>query len=876
LTPLHPSRQATFTRTELLSLILLLWKRQDMEERINAFLGSYLVERSSTRAGPAYRFTHESIMDFGIALAHSADGPPILAFHAQTGLDNLLGDWVGLQEDIQAAAQKAANLTEHYDCCELLIDVIAANRGRLNDATCVHLWEIIGSCLTQNRRTRDRVAQKLGLLPRHMVQEAIAFGLLRQLGRYNAELGEIVQHKLKNGTFGAEEYQRQIRWQNRQRGKHHRGKKAKKPNRIISNQVPVNDVELANLTSVLRTHHDHARRGQAAFKLGKMNARGATEDLRGALKDEAANVRGSAANALGAIGDRGAVQPLSEALKDIDSYVRGSAANALGAIGDRAAVQPLSEALKDADDVVIGSAANALGTIGDASVMNELLNCVDSDDLSPLASAAALNAALKLTQTWPERLEDLIKSGVANTLPRPVKGKLIEGLSKFAPSNAAVGWLDKTARYERDYASRTAAVRLLEAQGQLGIGTIRFLIDTSYQRRDGRRRDTDHGVQGQTAAAVLGRFAEGEKPDLELLKLVIALLSEDNVHPSVVSAALSPLETLPIEDALRLLDYLINELASPNCPEPVQKRIQIHKEALEKKADLSQALLAAQKRPESLLATLHKSERPWFEQERSKEMSRGTAILMTANEREGRVLYETLCELNKARELPLQSAGTRFVYRCGLRCESGDERRIFLAQLGDIGPMSAQGAFSELLQALSPRIFLFVGCCGGLPEKSRKIVEGTVVVARQVFDYDRRTLQDGTTLYLEPAYRTPRQLLDFIRTLHIAGRFGGLQVLTNKDYASGSAFIDDKTASLRQDLIKKFPKDVVAVDMEGHAFLHAFWDLGTLQGDLLVGIIKGVSDVSSGDGDMDETTRQKAATRNAAQVALTILKLFPD
>ncbi len=257
-------------------------------------------------------------------------------------------------------------------------------------------------------------------------------------------------------------------------------------------------------------------------------------------------------------------------------------------------------------------------------------------------------------------------------------------------------------------------------------------------------------------------------------------------------------------------------------------------------------------------------------------MSNGSAVLLAANEREGKLLYEFLCKNSNVDKLILEKAGTRYVHRCDIMCENNAERPVYLAQLSDIGPLTVQAAFTEILQTLSPRFFLFVGCCGGLSEKSKKLTEGAVIIARQVFDYDRRTIEGGKTLYAEPAYKTPRQFIEFVRTLHISGSFDQLNVLTNKDYASGSAFIDDRDASLRQDLIEKFPKDVVAVDMEGHAFLHAFWELGPEQADLLVGIIKGISDLSSGDGDVDEMTRQQMATQNAAQVTLSILKTFPD
>ena len=104
-------------------------------------------------------------------------------------------------------------------------------------------------------------------------------------------------------------------------------------------------------------------REQAAWALGALDDTAATPKLTGALKDESAKVRRQAAWALGAIDDPRAVDPLMRALKDGDADVREQAAWALGAIGDNRAVDALLPALQDAHPGVRRQAAWAIGVL---------------------------------------------------------------------------------------------------------------------------------------------------------------------------------------------------------------------------------------------------------------------------------------------------------------------------------------------------------------------------------------------------------------------------------------------------------------------------------------------------------------------------------
>ena len=251
------------------------------------------------------------------------------------------------------------------------------------------------------------------------------------------------------------------------------------------------------------------------------------------------------------------------------------------------------------------------------------------------------------------------------------------------------------------------------------------------------------------------------------------------------------------------------------------------------------------------------------------------AVVVTSNVREGRVLHIELAKLCGVVSLQPDRVAGRHVRR-GLFEGVWGRRPVYLAPMSDVALPAALSAFLELYGSLKPRIVLAVGCCGGLPERSSTLKEGVVVIPRFVFEYDRQEITGDGIGYQMPPYRTSREFLELVRNIDIANGFGELTIIANKDYASGSAFIDSTKSQLRQDIIDKFPVDVIAVEMEAHAMLHAAWELGSKQGDLIVGVVKSVSDVSSGDAEANKEVRQLSAIQNAARVAIAILKELDD
>jgi HEAT repeat protein len=79
-----------------------------------------------------------------------------------------------------------------------------------------------------------------------------------------------------------------------------------------------------------------------------------------------------AAWVLGRIGDRRATEPVSRLLQAKDRVRREMAVTALGDLGDPAAVEPLIVALKDRSPAVASSAAKVLAELGDPRAIEPL------------------------------------------------------------------------------------------------------------------------------------------------------------------------------------------------------------------------------------------------------------------------------------------------------------------------------------------------------------------------------------------------------------------------------------------------------------------------------------------------------------------------
>ena len=160
---------------------------------------------------------------------------------------------------------------------------------------------------------------------------------------------------------------------------------------------------------------DAGVREAAAFALGQIASRAATERLTRLLADKDAEVRATAAFALGMLGDRRSIAPLSKAQDDADAGVRSSAVVGLGLMQDEDAVDELIEMLADSSFDVRYDAAWSLGQIGEPDADSPLRMAVANLDL-PGVNDASREAFRQAVQN---ALDNLRTAENAQSVPPP-------------------------------------------------------------------------------------------------------------------------------------------------------------------------------------------------------------------------------------------------------------------------------------------------------------------------------------------------------------------------------------------------------------------------------------------------------------------------
>jgi len=288
---------------------------------------------------------------------------------------------------------------------------------------------------------------------------------------------------------------------------------------------------------------------------------------------------------------------------------------------------------------------------------------------------------------------------------------------------------------------------------------VRYLLDPDFVRRDGRRRDTEWGVQGQTAAAVLGAYAYSV-PGNEVLAIVCRLLGEPDTHIDVLRAALGPLGDLPAPTLKRALADLAARL--PNPPDRATRLLDELSEKLAQR-ELAEQRLAelASSAAATLRAAFPASPRPWFEKPQESPSVSRIAVLLTAASIEAKSVYRGL----ERREIRLESmrvAGRTFDFG-GFTGTNGASWRLVLAQPVEKGPHAMQSLVKDVLAELRPDLLLMVGMCGGIKENGAS--EGAVIVAKQVLNYEPQRLRaEGPSLTLSN-YRCDPRVLDCLNAI---------------------------------------------------------------------------------------------------------------
>src|SRR5262249_7713484 len=142
------------------------------------------------------------------------------------------------------------------------------------------------------------------------------------------------------------------------------------------------------------------------------------------------------------------------------------------------------------------------------------------------------------------------------------------------------------------------------------------------------------------------------------------------------------------------------------------------------------ALDAARREPQLLVAAMAKQDRSMTQGKLTAAL--GDAVLVAANEREGRVIYAELCGRAGVPEIGLKKLkGNTAGFEVSIPHDQGGRRSITFITLPDTGPKEAAAAVDDILDWRIPKIFLFVGCGGEITSKHRTpTTKPLVVVAR--------------------------------------------------------------------------------------------------------------------------------------------------
>jgi len=254
---------------------------------------------------------------------------------------------------------------------------------------------------------------------------------------------------------------------------------------------------------------------------------------------------------------------------------------------------------------------------------------------------------------------------------------------------------------------------------------------------------------------------------------------------------------------------------------------------------------------------------------RSKKFS---AILVTATDRERKTLLAELRDQNI--DAPLFEEGGRYYNRFTIASESKPPSiDCLVAQPTDKGPLPTQSLVHALNDSFSPEVILLVGVAGGVDE--RGVGLGDVIVAQNVFNYERAKItEDGYLARPQPYPCSPR-VLNLVRALKannlLDGALAGKR-LHIKDYASGEKVLMDKSSELRKVIIG-FSEDIYGFEMEGQGLLHALFELSenkVIRG----GVVKCVSDLGDPEMGVDKEAKQQEAARRASRVVLQMLRYF--
>ena len=392
------SREESISDRELFDMLKRMWPDQaasTFRATIDALADHYLVVAHDIHGTRHLRVMHDSVTEFGLAYAWRTKEPP--DWIVSRGGEQVLGNWVGLQENPDRAAQRAIARVLSVRP-GLIVDILVSNEGAIEASTWVSGWRRLGECLVPSKsywQNKD-AATMLSRLPLEVVQRALDAGLLQPLEEESPAIAFKVNEAIHEGWFGPKTLRSIIRADSkvargRIKGALDIDRTADKPaletERPISN--PLRAVPTKELMEILRDDQQPAAaRRNALTTLAWRRERICLSIVRELVRrrDIPDELQGAAAWALGKLGDSASTTDLVQILTnlDIDPITRGAAAKSLGQIGDERAVDALVGAAKDhrLNFIGRGSVVQALCQIGSLRSLSSLQTAVLDRNLS--------------------------------------------------------------------------------------------------------------------------------------------------------------------------------------------------------------------------------------------------------------------------------------------------------------------------------------------------------------------------------------------------------------------------------------------------------------------------------------------------------------
>jgi hypothetical protein len=247
-------------------------------------------------------------------------------------------------------------------------------------------------------------------------------------------------------------------------------------------------------------------------------------------------------------------------------------------------------------------------------------------------------------------------------------------------------------------------------------------------------------------------------------------------------------------------------------------------------------------------------------------------VIATANERETRAVIEVVKEhIANANEQPEFVGRNTNVPRwtCKLPTKHGVVT-IAITQADETGGFEAVDLLRRSVKELNPDTVFFVGCAALLDEKETP-VKNLVYLARRAIDSDKVELKPGERLYDMEQHHGDLIIRRNIINLLAGGCFDPIVLRTNRDFISGSAFLGDRNAERRSDLISQFPADAAILEMEAFHIYKELFRMRSEGDGPSISVIKGISDFGDDKAQINKWESQRIATKNAAKVVMILL-----